>query len=221
MSDLARIEENYKRKSIEDLVELTLNPQELRLEVIPVLQQELLNRGQHKEALSLTEFLVNSKGKHSLKNSSNEEVYRLVNERLDAGESIESIQMHLKDEGVDMLERISVEGGGKKDALEHLRHLKQQGLANQEIYTRLKLSLSLEKEEVDLLNSQLKNSGTRNQVFGYTMIVIAFLLIFVSLSLGGNVTIGAIGILCVGVWRVYEGSEQLKEANAENFKTTE
>ena len=150
MSDLARIEENYKRKSTEELVELTLNPKELRLEIIPILQQELLNRGRHKEALSLTEFLVNAKKNPSLKDLPNEEVYKLVNERLDAGESIESIRLHLRDEGVDMLERMSEEGGGKKDAFEYLRHLKQQGLAENEVYARLKLSLSLEKEEVDL-----------------------------------------------------------------------
>src|SRR6187455_746903 len=128
MNDLRDIEENYKRMTDEKLIQLTMTPQDLRLEVIPILQQELLNRGQHQAAISLTGFLVKSKEKPRFSEMTVVELKQLVNERLESGESIESIKLHLKDDGVNIFDVLNDDMELQEKAFDYITHLKEQGL---------------------------------------------------------------------------------------------
>lgn len=211
MNDLRNIEENYKRMADEELKHLTRTPQDLRLEVIPILQQELLNRGQNKEAMSLTDFLVKTKEKPRFSDLTVVELKQLINDRLESGESIESIKLDLKDDGVNIFDVINDDNKLKEKAFDYIAHLKQQGLEEKEIDEKLKETFSIEKEDSEMLKIQLKKSGQQNLVFGYSLTIIALLLIIISLSLGGSVTIGGIIVLTLGIWRIFKGYEQIKE----------
>jgi len=211
MNDLRNIEEKYKGMTIEELIRLTIKPQDLRLDVIPILQMELFNRGLKKEAMSLTDFLVKSKEKPRFSELSVVELKQLIEDRLESGESIESIKIDLKDDGINIFDIINDDNTLKEKAFDYITHLKQQGLEENEIDEKLKETFSMEKGDSGMLKIQLKKNGNQNLIYGYTISIIALLLIIISLSVGGSVTIGGIIILSLGIWRIFKGYEQLKE----------
>ena len=57
MNDLDQIQHFYKNSYTEKLIELSKQPEGLRREVIPLLQKELLERGQKEEARLLDDYL--------------------------------------------------------------------------------------------------------------------------------------------------------------------
>jgi hypothetical protein len=211
MNDLRNIEENYTRMSIEELRRLTTKPHELRLEVIPILQQELLNRGQNKDAMSLTDFLVKSKAKPRFSEMSIIELKQLIGDRLDSGESIESIKIDLKDDGIDIFDIINDDNKLKEKAFDYITHLKQQGLKEKEIDEKLKETFSIGEEDSETLKIQLKKKGNQNLILGYSISIIALLLIVISLSVGRSVTVAGVVILAISIGRVIKGHEQLKK----------
>lgn len=211
MNNLKDIQENYESKNVEDLIHLALNPQELRLEVIPILQKELLNRGQTEEAMSLTDFLVKAKEKPRFSDLPKAELRKLIKDRLATGEPMESIKIDLKDDGVNIYEIINNDHKLKEKAYNYITHLKEQGLKEEEIDEKLKETLSIEKEDTEMLKIQLKKSGKKNLIFGYTISIIALLLLTIALGTGGSVGFGAIFVLGFGVWTISKGYEQIKK----------
>lgn len=211
MNNLKDIQENYESKNVEDLIHLALNPQELRLEVIPILQKELLNRGQTEEAMSLTDFLVKAKEKPRFSDLPKAELRKLIKDRLATGEPMESIKIDLKDDGVNIYEIINNDHKLKEKAYNYITHLKEQGLEEEEIDEKLKETLSIEKEDTEMLKIQLKKSGKKNLIFGYTISIIALLLLTIALGTGGSVGFGAIFVLGFGVWTISKGYEQIKK----------
>lgn len=210
MNDLRSIEENYRRMTIEKLIDLAMKPQELRIEVIPILQQELLNRGLNKEAISLTDFLVRSKEKPRYSESSVVELKKQIEDRLESGESIESIKANLKDDGINIFDIINDENEVNEKAFDYISYLKQKGVGEKEIDEKLKKTFSMEKEDSEMLKIQLKKKGNQNLIIGYSISIIALLLIITSF-VGNRVTIGVIFVLAIGIWRIVKGYEQLKE----------
>ncbi len=211
MNNLERFNEIYNKMTPEELTGLTLRPQDLRLEVIPILQQELINRRLNKEAMSLTNFLVSTKEKSRFNDLSVDELKQLVKERLESGESIESIKIDLNDDGINVYNLITDEVKLKEKALDYIMHLKEEGLDENEIDTKLQDTLSIGKEDSEMLKVQLRKNGKYNLIFGYSITAILLLVMMVSLSVGGSISIGTIIVLALGVWRIYRGYEQLKK----------
>lgn len=138
MIDLKDIQENYKRMPLEKLIMLANNPKELELEAIGILQQELLNRNQTKEALSFTEFLINRKKENSIGNMSMPELKQLIKDRLESGEPIENIKIDLKEEGIDIFDIVNSDNKLKEKAFDYILHLKENGNNDNEIDKKLK-----------------------------------------------------------------------------------
>jgi len=213
MIDIQNIEDNYKSMSVDELLNLSKKPQDLRLEVIPILQKELINRKKNQEALALTDFLIKSREneKPRYKDLSSVELRKLIDTRLDSGQSLESIKIDLKDEGINVFDIINEDEKLRDKAFDYITQLKQQGLEDKEIDQKLKENLSLDKADSEMLKVQLKKKGRQNLIFGYSLTIIAAILIMVSISLGGNVTISAIVIVCIGIWRIITGYDQIKD----------
>lgn len=210
MNDLNDVRRNYKRLQDEELRRLALQPEELRLEVIPVLQEELLSRGQTHEALLLTEFLVKSKERAEFTSMSLAEVKELVHERLALGESLESIKMHLRDYKINVFDIIDNDSKLKTKAFDYIIRLKREGFEDAEIDEKLKETFLVEKDDIEMLKTELKKNGRKNLIFGYSFFVIAFVLFVLSLAVGGRITIGGVFILVLGILRIVKGHEQSK-----------
>jgi len=53
-------------------------------------------------------------------------------------------------------------------------------------------------------------SGRQSLILGYSIVGVMGLLVLILLSMGGSISIGAILIIAIGVWRIYAGYEKMK-----------
>jgi hypothetical protein len=208
MNNLNFIIDNYKRLPTDELIEIAKNPEQLELEIIPHLQSELFNRNRKEEALLLSEYLI--KRPKSVAELNKEELSEMIKERVDSGESLESIKLDLKDKGVDLFDILQVQNKLQDKALDYLTSLKEEGVDETEIDEKLKSRFSLDENEADILKRQLKAKGKQNLVIGYTLVIIMGLLSIAALSLGGFIGIGGLLLTAIGVWRIVEGHRQRK-----------
>ena len=211
MNNLKDIEDNYARMDTEKLIHITNKPQDLRLDVISILQKELLKRGLNDEAMSITEFLIQSKENPSISDMTEDQLKAFIKERLDSGEPLENVKIDLKEEGINIFDFISDDSKLKEKAFDYLVSLKQKGLQEDEIDEKLMRNLSMDKEETEILKFQLGRKGKQNLIFGYTLLIVGSLVLIFTLGVQGRITIGGLLFLSLGIWRVYVGYEQLKK----------
>jgi hypothetical protein len=205
MTDLSLIEDNYKRISTDELINIAKEPELLELEVIPLLQKELFSRNKQEEALALSNFLINGSSERELtKRELKEQAY----ERIESGESIDSIRLDLKDKGVDMFDVVYDSNKRTAKILKYLMALKEQDLGETEINEKLQKEFSMTEAEADIVQGDLKAKGRQNQVIGATITLFSGVIVIASIALGGSVGIGGVLLLGLGVWRIAEGAKQ-------------
>lgn len=206
MNDLQEIEENYKAMSTTKLKTLAQKPQDLRIEVLPLLQQELLARGENTDAMSITQYLVQAKQANPTANLSSDDLKQLIKDRLSAGESLESITTD--NQGINIFTIIDNDNKLKEKAFSYISSLKDQGLHDEELDAKLRETLTITQTQLDMLKAELKARAHKNLVMGYVIVGVALLLILISMLAGGNVTIGAVLIFIIGVVKLIQGYEQ-------------
>lgn len=206
MENLDTIVEKYKSLPSHKLISLAQNPSALRVEVIPHLQAELLNRDLKDEALTLSSFLVNQP--KSFKDMTKAELSALINERIDSGEPIDSIKLDLKENGIDFFEILEEETQWKNKTFDYLMYLKEEGDDETTINQKMESAYGVNEEETDELRSQLKSKGRQNLIIGYTIVAVMVIFAIAAFSVGGGIGIGAVLLTGVGVWRIVEGYRQ-------------
>ncbi|MDX9855083.1 MAG: hypothetical protein RBS81_14970 [Tenuifilaceae bacterium] len=215
MSNLNDIEAYYQGVSNEKLLQIAQRPQDLRLDAIPLLQKELLGRGMNAEALLITDFLVGvKKDEPARPNYAEMSLYEMqehVKERLQDGESIESIKLDLRENGVDIFAILNENDNLKESAFEYMTYLKKEGFEEEEIAEKLEENLAIDKSDSEMLKVQIKNSGKQNLTIGYTLAILGSVFILLTLSSTGGFPISAVILIVLGVWRIYVGYERLKE----------
>lgn len=215
MSNLNDIEAYYQGVSNEKLLQIAQRPQDLRLDAIPLLQKELLGRGMNAEALLITDFLVGvKKDEPERPNYAEMSLYEMqehVKERIQEGESIESIKLDLRENGVDIFAILNENDNLKESAFEYMTYLKKEGFEEEEIAEKLEENLSIDKRDSEMLKVQIKNSGKQNLTIGYTLAILGSVFILLTLSSTGGFPISAVILIVLGVWRIYVGYERLKE----------
>lgn len=215
MSNLNDIEAYYQGVSNERLLQIAQRPQDLRLDAIPLLQKELLGRGMNAEALLITDFLVGvKKDEPERPNYAEMSLYQMqehVKERIQEGESIESIKLDLRENGVDIFEILNENDNLKESAFEYMTYLKKEGFEEEEIAGKLEENLAIDKRDSEMLKVQIKNSGKQNLTIGYTLAILGSVFILLTLSSTGGFPISAVILIVLGVWRIYVGYERLKE----------
>jgi len=208
MNNLSLVEENYQRLSTDELIRIAEDPASLNPEVIHLLQRELIARNHPEEALALTDFLLNSPLRLSF--MSIEELQKVVFERLQSGESIESIKIDLKENGINILDIINAEGKEREKAFDYMLALKNLGLDDTEVKEEMQETFSLDEGDSEVIHAQFKKRGWQNLVIGISIVVIVGLLAIGSMNTRGGIGIGAILIAATGVWRIVVGSRQLR-----------
>lgn len=129
MNNLQFVIGHYKQLRTEELIEIAGDPATLDPEIIPHLQAELLNRDKKEEALRPSEFLVRKP--QPQQELSQKELAESIKERIDSGEPLESIQLDLKDRGIDLFAIMNSEAALKDKTFEYLTSLKEQGWKKQ------------------------------------------------------------------------------------------
>lgn len=215
MSNLNDIEAYYQGVSNEKLLQIAQRPQDLRLDAIPLLQKELLGRGMNAEALLITDFLVGVKRDEPERpNYAEMSLYEMqehVKERIQEGESIESIKLDLRENGVDIFAILNENDNLKESAFEYMTYLKKEGFEEEEIAEKLEENLAIDKRDSEMLKVQIKNSGKQNLTIGYTLAILGSVFILLTLSSTGGFPISAVILIVLGVWRIYVGYERLRE----------
>mgnify|MGYP006936240042 FL=1 len=134
-----------------------------------------------------------------------------VKERIQEGESIESIKLDLRENGVDIFAILNENDNLKESAFEYMTYLKKEGFEEEEIAEKLEENLAIDKRDSEMLKVQIKNSGKQNLTIGYTLAILGSVFILLTLSSTGGFPISAVILIVLGVWRIYVGYERLKE----------
>lgn len=208
MEDISLVADHYKTLQTAELIEIARDPAGLRPEIIPVLQKELITRNQPDEALLLSDFLLN--GPSKLKRLSTEALQQLINQRLGAGEPLESIKIDLQDNGINIFDVINNESKEKNKTFEYMIAMKEQGLNGKELNDKLQETFAIQEEESEILKMQLKKKGQRNMIIGWSIVVIVSIFMLISAGMDRYPGIGAILLFGIGIWRIIEGKRQSK-----------
>ncbi len=214
--DLSAIEQNYQAMATEDLIRLSKKPSDLRIEVIPILQNELLNRGKREDAMELSNYLIKTKTSEDI-DMSTDEFTNLINERIDSGESVDSIKIDLKEKGINLVDVVIEDEKLRKKAFDLIIDLNKQGLLEKDLDKKVMAAFSISQGDVDILKSQLRQRGRNNQVSGYALVIISIIFMIVFFSIGGYVTITAILALVGGISMIVNGHDQLRKPNEKYF----
>lgn len=204
MRDLSLIEDNYRELSTQELINIAKEPDGLEIDVIPLLQKELINRNEPAAALALTNFLINGSERELTRRELKEQAYQ----RIESGESIESIKLDLKDKGVDIFDAVYDDNKRNAKRTQYLMALKEQGLDEMEINEKLQKEFSITEAEADILQAEMKAKGRQNQIIGVTMVLVSVAVIIAAMAMGGSIGVGGIFILGIGIWRIAEGAKQ-------------
>ena len=204
--DIEKIKETYTNCSTEKLIYLLPDIGGMNPEVLPYLQEELNNRGKTEEAGLIADFIDGAELKPNVLTP--EEVYKIVENRLKNGESIDTIKFDLKHQGVDILKMAQEEQQKEDSIFDLMTLLKDEGKTYKEIEKELAEKLGINDEETIVLNEKLAKKGKRNVTIGYILILIALTYGLVYYSYREWVSFKAIGILLIGVWRIQIGKKQ-------------
>jgi hypothetical protein len=212
MADLSEIEKNYKTLSTFELLKIAKDPVGLRPEVIPILQHELITRGETEEAQKVSERLNDSAEEEALamEHLTPEEIESIVKDRLAAGESIESIRIKLKENGVNLYGDLEKEGEFQKQTFDYLYSLKEKGLSENQIKQDLQEKLSMSEDAAAELTHKLRKKGRRYLIGGYVMLGISILGIG-AMAASGRLSFRAIAVLILGIGSIARGHTILKK----------
>ena len=212
MLDLEIIKEKYHEMSTDDLVRLSKKSKDLREDVIPILKAELIKRGKRDNAADLENF----KEDHSelqYQNMSLNELRQMTQERINAGEAMDSIKIDLRLNGVDIFEVLKEEITLQDEVYDSITKLKGTGASQDDVDKHLEESYNIEKSDASKIKTDLKIKGKRNQKWGFILIIFSCLLLLL-IMLGDNyfkVLKTAIFFLITGISMYAIGLKQAKE----------
>ena len=207
MDNLKIIEDNYKNMSDDKLKLIVTELDSLIVEAIPILQQELLNRNLKEEVLVVTNFLLNPKENQNIyENLSVGELQEIIDERVNSGESIESIKIDLEENGVNIFEIFNTDSKEREKIYKNISYLKDLGYTEEEVSKELKSEFPLEESEAKRLQYELKSKGKKRLIFGYSTVFITFVIIFGF----GKFPIAWFFIFFLAVWNIYKGHKEIK-----------
>ena len=111
-------------------------PKDLREEVIPILQAELIRRGKKGDADTLANFKEEDSNL-LYQNMSLNQLREMVEERLNAGEEMDSIKIDLRLNGIDVFEVLKEEVKLQEEVFDSITKLKETGASSDDIDNHL------------------------------------------------------------------------------------
>lgn len=180
----------------------------LKPEAVVLLQEELIKRNELQEASKITKHLINQKNEQELRNNFDPENY--IKEELEAGESIENIKFKLKTMGIDMFDIIKKEQSQENIILNYIESKKLEGESKETIDNDLKENFNVDSNYLNEIKNKLREKGKKNTTIGIVLLVVS-ILINIFLLTKGRISIPAILLFGLGIWKLVQGEHQLRK----------
>ncbi|WP_435315415.1 hypothetical protein [Cellulophaga fucicola] len=208
MSNINEIRKNYSVFSTDKLLSIAKEIDGLKPEAVVLLQEELIKRNELDEASKITKHLINQKNEQELRNNFNPEDY--IKKELKAGESIENIKFKLNTMGIDMFDVIKKEQSQENIILNYIESKKAEGESQETIDNDLKKSFNVDSNYVSEVQNKLREKGKKNTTIGIVLLVVS-IVINIFLLTKGRVSIPAILLFGLGIWKLVQGEHQLRK----------
>lgn len=208
MEELEKFRDTYRWMAEEKLVELAKNPHDLRLEVLPILQEELMARGLNQQALLITRHLVKNTEHRKFRYRPYEEQHRLISEKLDAGLTPDRLKQELQEEGAQTMSIIDlVVEQRTQDAL-YRKQLLDDGLSEEQVSVKLQEKQLQDRLNPSKLKEHIQHRGQKDRYMGYSLLFFGVLMGLLSVESGGGGLVIAAVTIAVGFWRVAVGRQK-------------
>jgi hypothetical protein len=194
--------------STEELLSIAQKPDEIAPEIISILQNELINRDEFEVAYNLRSQAPTVE--KPLSELTETEIAEVVRERVNLGESIESIQMDFKSQGVDIFNFMNQEAESLEEKYKYIVSLRKEGLDEEEITQRVQDEFDIDENENEVLKIELKQKGTRNIKIGYTLIFVSIILALLFTILMPLPLLWPILLFVSGLGLISKGYQQVK-----------
>ena len=208
MSNINEIRKNYSVFSTDKLLSIAKEIDGLKPEAVVLLQEELIKRNELDEASKITKHLINQKNEQELRNNFNPEDY--IKKELKAGESIENIKFKLNTMGIDMFDVIKKEQSQENIILNYIESKKAEGESQETIDNDLMKSFNVDSNYVSEVQNKLREKGKKNTTIGIVLLVVS-IVINIFLLTKGRVSIPAILLFGLGIWKLVQGEHQLRK----------
>lgn len=208
MSNINEIRKNYSVFSTDKLLSIAKEIDGLKPEAVVLLQEELIKRNELDEASKITKHLINQKNEQELRNNFNPEDY--IKKELKAGESIENIKFKLNTMGIDMFDVIKKEQSQENIILNYIESKKAEGESQETIDNDLKKSFNVDSNYVSEVQNKLREKGKKNTTIGIVLLVVS-IVINIFLLTKGRVSIPAILLFGLGIWKLVQGEHLLRK----------
>jgi hypothetical protein len=199
---------HYKQLTTEELLSIAQKPEEITPETISILQNELINRDEFEVAYNLRSQAPTVE--KPLSELTETEIAEVVRERVNLGESIESIQIDLKSQGVDIFNFMNQEAQILEEKYNYIVSLRKEGLDEEEITQRVQDEFDIDENENEVLKIELKQKGTRNIKIGYTLVFVSIILALLFTILVPLPLLWPVLLFVSGLGLISKGYQQVK-----------
>lgn len=145
--DTKEIIEKYKRLHVDELVELAAAPAELRDDVLPFLQQELIQRGRTTEANIIADWIANGGNKELKEARYNDldtgEWIKDAKRRANNDEPLSDIVKEAAARSEETLTELKKQGWYQEAYVDYIKELRKEKLTDEQIDEKLGIAFSL------------------------------------------------------------------------------
>lgn len=186
---MENIEKYYASASLIQLKKLCNELDELEPSAIPVLQKELIKRGEMDLALSLTEKLAQNNKNNETKETfyTSEEIKNYIIELLKEGYTYSQIIENLKTNGIDIERHPEYNAFEEILKINTYLHLKSEGFNEEEIKEKINIENEVELEVLEKTRDEIISSANSSINWGVFLMVFSvflFMVTFLGESLG-------------------------------------
>ncbi|HEX2627356.1 MAG TPA: hypothetical protein VHM26_00035 [Chitinophagaceae bacterium] len=167
--DTKEIIEKYKKLHVDELVQLSAAPAELREDVLPFLQQELIQRGRTTEAQALADWIAFGGDKQEQEelqvNMNIDQWIKEAKRRAENEEaSLEEIVKEADEHGGGTLDELKKQGWYQEAYVDYIKDLRSRGLTDEQINEKMGIAFSL--ADADKHHKNLKRNGAITIIAG-------------------------------------------------------
>ena len=183
------------------------NAKGLKSEMFPILKAELEKRNLKEELIMFDAFLTQLEVKEEYSKLSLEEVRKLVDERLDRGESIESVKTDLSNNDVDIDELLENDREKKRIVHNTILTMKEYEFSDKRFKEVLNDKFDLKEEDLSEVNRDLKRKGWMNLMFGILLILVS--IIWISIRHNVSSILFSFAALVAGIALIRKGKKYI------------
>ncbi len=212
---MENIEKYYASASLIQLKKLCNELDELELSSIPVLQKELIKRGEMDLALSITEKLTQIT-KNNIENKpvthTKEEIHNYIQTLYNEGFTFEQIVENLKSNGIDIDNNSEFEKFNEEFKMNSYLSLKSEGFSDEEIKEKIKTLDDFDLINLEKTKEELISKANSRMNWGKIILLFSgFIFLIILFSDNSNFLFLPLGKLFFGYYLYSSGKDSLNK----------